>query len=90
MPKKTHEENLATVCCVCGRNGNKYQNVTDKIATDVKLIHPSYDRHGGIHPTAICSTCRNALREMRVKKNPEQSRHRIPGDLIDYSTILTF
>ena len=87
MPKKTHEENLATVCCVCGRKGNKYQNVTDKIATDVKLIHPSYDRHGGIHPTAICSTCRNALREMRVKKNPEQSRHRIPGDLIDYSTI---
>ena len=84
MPKKTHEENLASVCAVCGRKGNKYQNVSKDLAVSVKLIHPSYDRHGGVHPTALCSTCRNALRLM--KTDPEQSRHRIPGDL-DYSAI---
>ena len=84
MPRKTHEENLATVCCVCGRKGNKYRNVTDDLALKVQLIHPSYDRSGGIHPTAICSTCRNALSEL--EKDPEQTRRRIPGKL-DYSTI---
>ena len=72
------------MCCVCGRKGNKYRNVTDDLASKVQLIHPSYDRSGGIHPTAICSTCRKALSE--IDKDPEQTRHRIPGKL-DYSTI---
>ena len=85
MPKKSHEENLATVCCVCGRKGNKFSNVTDSIAEKVKLIQPSYDRHGGIHPTAICSSCRNACRVM--EKDPEQTCYRVP-EVLDYSTII--
>ena len=83
--KKTHEENLASVCCVCGRKGKKFQNVTQKLAEKVvKHFHPSYDRHGGIHPTSICSTCRNACTEMEDK--PEQTRHRVPN-LLDYSAV---
>ena len=83
--KKTHEENLASVCCVCARKGRKFQNVSQRIAESVvKHFHPSYDRHGGVHPTAICDTCRKACREMEDK--PEQTRHRVPN-LLDYSAI---
>ena len=87
MPKnkKTHEENLASVCCVCERKGRNFQNVSQKIAESVvKHFHPSYDRHGGVHPTAICDTCRRACKEMEDK--PEQTRHRVPN-LLDYSAI---
>ena len=71
MPKKkkSHEENLKTVCCVCGRKGNKFKNVTHDLAEKVvKHFHPSYDRHGGIHPTAICSTCHNACIKMEEER----------------------
>ena len=83
--KKTHEENLASVCCVCGRKGKRFQNVSQNLAEKVvRHFQPSYDRHGGVHPTAICSTCRNACTEM--EKEPEQTRHRVPK-LLDYSAI---
>ena len=87
MPKKkkSHEENLKTVCCVCGRKGNKFKNVTHDLAEKVvKHFHPSYDRHGGIHPTAICSTCRNAC--IKMEEEPEQSHHRVPS-LLNFSAI---
>ena len=84
MPKKSHEENLATVCCVCGRKGRQFQNVSENMAQKVKILQPSYDRHGGVHPTAICSSCRKACTEM--EKNPEQTRNKVPG-LLDYSAI---
>ena len=86
MPKskKSHKENLACVCCVCGRKKNSFSNVTDDLAKKVKLLQPNYDRHGGIHPTAICPTCRKASREM--EKDPKQTRNRVPG-LLDYSTL---
>ena len=45
--------NLATVCCVCGRKGNKFRNVTDDLAVKEQLIHPSYDRSEGIHPVKV-------------------------------------
>ena len=83
--KKTHEENLASVCCVCGRKGGKFQNVSQKLAEKVvKQFQPSYNRQGGVHPTAICDTCRKACTEM--EKKPEQTRHRVPN-LLDYSAI---
>ena len=53
MPRKTHGGNLATVCCVCGRKGNKFRNVTDDLAVKEQLIHPSYDRSEGIHPVKV-------------------------------------
>ena len=83
--KKSHEENLKTVCCVCGRKGNKFKNVTHDLAEKVvKHFQPSYDRHGGIHPTAICSTCRSAC--IKMEEEPEQTRHRVPS-LLDFSAI---
>ena len=84
MPKKSHEENLATVCCVCGRKGRQFRNVTENLAQKVRLLQPSYDRHGGLHPTAICSSCRKACTEM--EKNPKQTRNKVPG-LLDYSAL---
>ena len=88
MPKKTHQENLATICCVCWRKGGTFQNVTDSLAEKVKLLQPSYNRHGGIHPTAICTSCRKACSAKAEKKDgePDQTRNRVPN-LKDYSTI---
>ena len=85
MPKpKTHEENLKSVCCVCGRKG-KFQNVSKALAEKVvRLFQPTYDRDGGVHPTAICDSCRKACTE--TEKDPEQTRHRVP-DFLDYSAI---
>ena len=86
MPKKTHEENLATVCCVCGRKGTKFRNVSQDLAEKVvKHCQPSYDRHGGIHPTAICDSCRKAC--IKMEEEPEQTRHRVPN-LFNYSAII--
>ena len=90
MPKikKTHQENLATVCCVCGRKGGTFRNVTESVAEMVKLLQPSYNRQGGTHPTAICDSCRKACSAKAKKKDgePDQTRHRVPS-LLDYSAI---
>ena len=41
MPKKSHEENLATVCCVCGRKGRQFQNVSENMAQKVRIPGPT-------------------------------------------------
>ena len=82
--KKSHEDNLSTVCCVCGRKGNTFRNVSKDLVEKVRYFQPSYNRHGGVHPTGICSSCRIACRE--VEKDPDQTRHRVPN-LLDYSAI---
>ena len=81
--KKTHEQNLACICCICGRKG-KFRNVTKILVEKVRLLQPSYDQYGGVHPTVICDSCRKACRE--IEKDSEQTRHRVPN-LLDYSTI---
>ena len=81
MPKKTHEENLRSVCCVCGRKGGKFRNVSQDIAAKVvQHFQPTYERNGGVHPTAICDSCRKACMD------PKQTRHRVP-EFLDYSAI---
>ena len=85
-PPKTHEQNLASICAVCGRKGDKFQNIAEnsEISEKVKLLQPDYNRQSGIHPTVICSNCRNACRE--TEKNPEQTRYRVKN-LLDYSAL---
>ena len=69
-PLKIHEENLATICCVCGRKG-KYQNVSNDLAASVKQ---------NSRLSAPPPTCRNAWREM--KKDPEQSCQAISSNTL--------
>ena len=89
MPKKkkSHEENLKTVCCVCGRKSNRFQNVTQNLAEKVRHFQPSYDRHGGVHPTAICDSCRKAVGSVGGEKDPKKETYDKVPSLLDYSAI---
>ena len=86
MPKKkTHQENLARVCCVWTKREQISKCYPDKnLVEKVRHFQPSYDWHGGDHPTAICDSCRKACTE--IEKDPEQTRHRVPR-LLNYSDI---
>ena len=80
MPKKTHEENLRSVCCVCGRKGGKFRNVSQDIAAKVvQHFQPTYERNGGVHPTAICDSCRKACMDPKQTES-QNSSTTLPSD----------
>ena len=87
MPKKkSHEQNLATVCCVCGRKGKNFRNVTNDLIEKVRHFQPSYDRHGGVHPTALCDSCRKACGSVGEEDPKKKTCDKVPN-LLNYSEI---
>ena len=83
---RTHEENLQGVCCCCGKKG-KHQNVTDYLAKlVVEFAQPTYQRHGGLHPTVICGSCRLTCSAFK-NDGRDQTRHRF-GKLLEYERLV--
>ena len=84
--ERTHDENLREICCICAKKG-KHQNVTESLARlVVDYAQPNYQRHGGAHPTVICSGCRMACMAFK-KDGPDQTRHKF-GKILDYGTLV--
>ena len=88
--KRTHDENLKSLCCVCTRkNLNDLQNVSSVMAGLVKkFAQPAYDRDGGQHPTVICSTCRKTCYAyQKAEEEGAQPSRKFPKKF-DYNTLV--
>ena len=59
---RDHVRSLAALCGVCGRKRPGLRNITATIADQIRrIVIPSFSLDSGLHPTSICSTCRQTL-----------------------------
>ena len=74
------------MCCCCGKKG-KHQNVTDYLAKlVVEFAQPTYQCHGGLHPTVICGSCRLTCSAFQ-DDGRDQTRRRF-GKLLEYKRLV--
>ena len=76
--KKTHKENLACICCICGPKGNKFQNVTQNLG-----ILESSGGEPDLEVSEVHQQAERGLKESWEGEATEgQANHQPPGALL--------